>query len=82
MRLTLVLSAFPAGCVSITWMSFWQAYIKGQVFEEDKVPFCIVPGSNYSRVTKSGGLATQPPKVVIDYADGGNRCDFCQTCSG
>ena len=42
--------------------------IKGQVFEEDKIPFCIVPGSNYTRVTKAGALATQAPKVVIDYA--------------
>lgn len=43
-------------------------HVKGQVFEEDKIPFCIVPGSNYTRVTKSGAIATQPPKVVIDYA--------------
>jgi mannose-1-phosphate guanylyltransferase/phosphomannomutase len=50
------------------YMDEFLKHVKGQVFEEDKVPFCIVPGSNYSRVTKSGGLATQPPKVVIDYA--------------
>lgn len=43
-------------------------HVKGQVFEEDKVPFCVVPGSNYTRVTKAGGIATQAPKVVIDYA--------------
>ena len=43
-------------------------HVKGQVFEEDKVPFCIVPGSNYTRKTKVGGLSTHAPKVVIDYA--------------
>ncbi len=50
------------------YMDEFLKHVKGQVFEEEKVPFCIVPGSNYSRVTKSGGLATQAPKVVIDYA--------------
>jgi mannose-1-phosphate guanylyltransferase / phosphomannomutase len=50
------------------YMDEFLKHIKGQVFEEDKIPFCIVPGSNYTRVTKSGGLATQAPKVVIDYA--------------
>lgn len=43
-------------------------HVKGQVFEEDKVPFCIVPGSNYTRKTKVGALSTHAPKVVIDYA--------------
>ncbi|MBN8659214.1 MAG: mannose-1-phosphate guanyltransferase [Candidatus Melainabacteria bacterium] len=43
-------------------------HVKGQVFEEDKVPFCIVPGSNYTRKTKLGALSTHAPKVVIDYA--------------
>jgi len=43
-------------------------HVKGQVFEEDKVPFCIVPGSNYTRVTKAGNISTHAPKVVIDYA--------------
>ncbi|MBP6747239.1 NTP transferase domain-containing protein [bacterium] len=43
-------------------------HVKGQVFEEDKVPFCIVPGTNYTRVTKTGNLATHAPKAVIDYA--------------
>lgn len=42
--------------------------IKGQVFEEDKVPFCVVPGSTFTRVTRSGEIATQSPKVVLDYA--------------
>jgi len=50
------------------YMNEFLQHIKGQVFEEDKVPFCIVPGSNYTRVTKAGALATQAPKVVIDYA--------------
>jgi mannose-1-phosphate guanylyltransferase/phosphomannomutase len=50
------------------YMDEFLKHVKGQVFEEDKVPFCIVPGSNYSRVTKAGGLATQSPKVVLDYA--------------
>ncbi len=50
------------------YMDEFLQHIKGQVFEEDKVPFCIVPGSNYTRVTKAGALATQAPKVVIDYA--------------
>jgi mannose-1-phosphate guanylyltransferase/phosphomannomutase len=44
------------------------SHVKGQVFEEDKVPFCIVPGTNYTRVTKTGNLATHAPKAVIDYA--------------
>lgn len=43
-------------------------HVKGQVFEEDTVPFCIVPGSNYTRVTKAGNISTHAPKVVIDYA--------------
>lgn len=43
-------------------------HVKGQVFEEDKVPFCIVPGSNYTRKTKLGSVSTHAPKVVIDYA--------------
>lgn len=50
------------------YMDEFLKHIKGQVFEQDKIPFCIVPGSNYTRVTKAGGLATQAPKVVIDYA--------------
>ncbi|MBS2003977.1 MAG: mannose-1-phosphate guanylyltransferase, partial [Cyanobacteria bacterium SZAS LIN-5] len=50
------------------YMDEFLHHIKGQVFEEDKVPFCIVPGSNYTRVTKAGAIATQAPKVVIDYA--------------
>jgi mannose-1-phosphate guanylyltransferase/phosphomannomutase len=42
--------------------------VKGQVFEKDKVPFCVVPGSTYTRMTKGGAMATQAPKVVLDYA--------------
>ncbi len=42
--------------------------IKGQVFEENKVPFCVMPGSNFTRRTKAGDFATQAPKVVVDYA--------------
>lgn len=44
------------------------SHVKGQVFDEDKVPFCIVPGTNYTRTTKTGNQATHAPKVVIDYA--------------
>lgn len=66
----------PSDVGSITFPSRVREYyadeflkhVKGQVFEEDKVPFCIVPGSNYTRKTKSGAIATQAPKVVIDYA--------------
>ncbi len=50
------------------YMSEFAKSIKGQVFEQDKVAFCIVPGSNYTRVTKDGGTTTQSPKVVLDYA--------------
>ncbi len=50
------------------YMDEYLNHVKGQVFEEDKVPFCVVPGSNYTRVTKAGGIATQAPRVVIDYA--------------
>jgi mannose-1-phosphate guanylyltransferase/phosphomannomutase len=50
------------------YMDEFLKHVKGQVFEEDKIPFCIVPGSNYTRVTKAGGIATQAPKVVLDYA--------------
>lgn len=50
------------------YMSEFAGGIKGQVFEQDKVAFCVVPGSNYTRVTKDGGMTTQSPKVVLDYA--------------
>src|SRR5262249_28394846 len=50
------------------YMDEFLKHVKGQVFEEDKVPFCVVPGSTYTRMTKSGSLTTQSPKVVIDYA--------------
>lgn len=50
------------------YMDEFLKHVKGQVFEEDKVPFCIVPGSNYTRVTKSGSISTHAPRVVIDYA--------------
>ena len=43
-------------------------HIKGQVFEQDKVAFCVVPGSTYTRATKEGPLSNRAPKVVIDYA--------------
>lgn len=42
--------------------------IKGQVFEEDTVPFCVMPGSAFTRVTKTGDIATQAPRIVVDYA--------------
>lgn len=42
--------------------------IKGQVFEEDTVPFCVMPGSAFTRMTRSGDIATQAPKVILDYA--------------
>jgi mannose-1-phosphate guanylyltransferase/phosphomannomutase len=50
------------------YMDEFLKHVKGQVFEHDKVPFCIVPGSNYTRRTKRGTLATNAPRVVIDYA--------------
>ena len=50
------------------YMDEFIKHLKGQVFEEDKVAFCIVPGSNYTRRTKSGTISTQSPRVVIDYA--------------
>jgi len=50
------------------YMDEFLKHVKGQVFEEDKVPFCVVPGTNYTRVTKDGAIATNPPRVVIDYA--------------
>jgi mannose-1-phosphate guanylyltransferase/phosphomannomutase len=50
------------------YMGEYLKNVKGQVFEQDKVAFCVVPGSNYSRVTKDGTMATQSPKVVLDYA--------------
>jgi mannose-1-phosphate guanylyltransferase/phosphomannomutase len=43
-------------------------HIKGQEFEKDKVSFCVVPGSTYTRMTKEGVMTNQSPKVVIDYA--------------
>jgi len=50
------------------YMDEFLKHVKGQVFEQDKVPFCIVPGYNYTRRTKTGSLATTAPRVVIDYA--------------
>lgn len=50
------------------YMDEFLNHVKGQVFEQDKVPFCVVPGSTYTRVTKEGSLSTRAPKVVIDYA--------------
>lgn len=50
------------------YMDEYLNHVKGQVFEQDKVAFCVVPGSNYTRVTKEGQLITRPPKVVLDYA--------------
>lgn len=50
------------------YMDEFLSHVKGQVFEQDKVAFCVVPGSNYTRMTKDGGLITRPPTVVIDYA--------------
>lgn len=50
------------------YMDEYLNHVKGQVFEQDKVAFCVVPGSNYTRVTKEGMLITRPPKVVLDYA--------------
>lgn len=50
------------------YMAEFLNHIKGQVFEQDKVPFCVVPGANYTRMTKTGSLTTRSPKVVIDYA--------------
>ncbi len=50
------------------YMAEFLNYLKGQVFEQDKVPFCVVPGANFTRMTKDGSLTTRSPKVVIDYA--------------
>lgn len=50
------------------YMDEYLKHMKGQVFEEDKIPFCVVPGSNYTRLTKSGDMVTHAPRVVIDYA--------------
>lgn len=50
------------------YMSEFLSYIKGQEFEEEKVPFCVMPGANFTRMTKDGSFTTRPPKVVIDYA--------------
>lgn len=50
------------------YMDEFLKHIKGQVFEENQVPFCVVPGSNYTRRTKAGSLVTRAPKVVVDYA--------------
>lgn len=50
------------------YMAEFLLHVKGQVFEENTVPFCVVPGTAFTRVTKEGGIATQAPKVVIDYA--------------
>jgi mannose-1-phosphate guanylyltransferase / phosphomannomutase len=50
------------------YMDEFLKHVKGQVFEEDQVPFCVVPGSKYTRRTKQGTLATHAPRVVIDYA--------------
>jgi mannose-1-phosphate guanylyltransferase/phosphomannomutase len=50
------------------YMDEFLKHVKGQVFEEDLVPFCIVPGSNYTRRTKTGLISTRAPRVVIDYA--------------
>lgn len=50
------------------YMGEFLTHIKGQVFEHDQVPFCVVPGSAYTRLTKDGTVSTRAPKVVIDYA--------------
>lgn len=50
------------------YMGEYLQHVKGQVYEQDKVAFCVVPGSNYTRVTKDGTLITRPPMAVIDYA--------------
>lgn len=56
------------GRVREYYMDEYIKHIKGQVFEEDKVPFCIVPGSKYTRRTRNGAISTRAPRVVIDYA--------------
>jgi mannose-1-phosphate guanylyltransferase/phosphomannomutase len=50
------------------YITEYLSHIKGQVFEKDKVPFCVVPGASFTRMTKDGVATTQSPKVVIDYA--------------
>lgn len=68
--------AKPGEVGQITYPSRVKAYykeaflecIKGQVFEQDNLPFCVVPGSNFTRKTRTGEIVTRSPKVVIDYA--------------
>lgn len=68
--------ALPADVGNITYPSRVREYymseflksVKGQVFEHEKVAFCVVPGTNYTRYTKEGAVTTQAPKVVLDYA--------------
>ena len=50
------------------YMDEFLNHVKGQVFEQDKVAFCVVPGSTYTRVTKEGAVSTRAPKAVVDYA--------------
>ncbi len=50
------------------YMDEFLNHVKGQVFEQDKVAFCVVPGSTYTRVTKEGAMSTRAPKAVVDYA--------------
>jgi mannose-1-phosphate guanylyltransferase/phosphomannomutase len=50
------------------YMDEFLTHIKGQVFEQDAVPFCVVPGTTYTRLTKEGARTNQAPKVVLDYA--------------
>ncbi len=50
------------------YMAEFLQHIKGQVFEKDQVPFCIVPGSTYTRKTKDGTMTRRTPKLVVDYA--------------
>lgn len=50
------------------YMNSFLNHVKGQVFEQDQVAFCVVPGSRYTRNTKLGTVSTRAPKMVVDYA--------------
>ncbi|MBX9880231.1 MAG: NTP transferase domain-containing protein [Candidatus Obscuribacterales bacterium] len=50
------------------YMAEFLTHIKGQVFEQDKVAFCVMPGSTFTRMTKDGSFTTRAPKVAVDYA--------------
>ena len=62
------------------YMDEYIKHMKGQVFEEDKVAFCIVPGSNYTRRTKSGIISTRAPQSGNLTMQWLKQAPYCQTC--